>query len=126
MNAILNLGKYLFPIPFLVFGIMHFTNADGMAGMAPFGGKVMIYITGLAMILAAVSMYLGKYDKLACILLAFLMLLYILLIHLKAVSGAADAGAASMSMIALLKDLGLMGGALLYGGAYSRDNSIVG
>ena len=55
MNAIINLGKYLYAIPMAIFGVMHFMNADAMAGMAPFGGAIMIYITGLALVAAAVS-----------------------------------------------------------------------
>ena len=64
MNAVLNLGKYLYAIPMAIFGIMHFMFADAMAGMAP-GGKFMVYFTGLALVLAGVSMVIGKYDKLA-------------------------------------------------------------
>ena len=30
MNSILGFGKYLFAIPFAVFGVMHFMNAEGM------------------------------------------------------------------------------------------------
>ncbi len=38
MNAILNLGKWLYAVPFLIFGAFHFMNAKAMAGMTPFGG----------------------------------------------------------------------------------------
>ena len=65
MNAILNLGKWLFAVPFLVFGVFHFLGAKDMAGMVPFGGEIMVYITGVALVAAAVSMFIGKYDKLA-------------------------------------------------------------
>lgn len=34
MNALLGIGKYLFAIPFLVFGVFHFMGAEAMAGMA--------------------------------------------------------------------------------------------
>ena len=52
MSNIIGLGKYIFTIPFIVFGIMHFMNAEMMAAMAP-GGTIMVYIAGLTMILAA-------------------------------------------------------------------------
>jgi putative oxidoreductase len=60
MNAVLNIGKYLFAVPFAVFGIIHLMNADAMAGMAPFGGSIIIYITGLALIAATVSIIIWK------------------------------------------------------------------
>src|SRR5690606_14445024 len=82
MNAVLNLGKYLFIIPFAVFGIFHFMGAKDMAGMAPFGGEIMIYITGLAHVAAVVSMLLGKMDKLAATLLGVMLLIFALTIHL--------------------------------------------
>ena len=66
MNAILNLGKYLFAVPFAIFGIFHFMNTEMLAGMAP-GGSVMVYITGIALIAATVSILIGKYDKLASV-----------------------------------------------------------
>ncbi len=121
MGSIIGLGKYLFAIPFLVFGIFHFMDDGSMASMAPFGGSIMIYITGLAMILAAISIFIGKYDKLACVLLAVLLLLYILLVHAKGLGGEGQ----QMSMMAILKDLGLMGGALM-AAALAKDNSVIG
>ena len=124
MKAIINLGKYLFAIPFLVFGVMHFMNADKMAGMAPFGGSIMIYITGLALVAAAVSIFIGKYDKLATVLLALMLILFILLKHVKGLSG--DEMAIQMAMSDLLKDLGLAGGALMYAGNLANDDSIIG
>ncbi|MFM1912601.1 MAG: hypothetical protein RIR51_439 [Bacteroidota bacterium] len=35
MKNLSMLGKYLFPIPFAVFGVLHLMNADAMAGMVP-------------------------------------------------------------------------------------------
>lgn len=124
MGAIINLGKYLFAIPFLVFGIFHFMNAEQMAAMAP-GGTIMVYISGLALVLAAISILIGKMDKLACLLLALLLLLFIAFIHIPGMMNAADDMAMQMSMSGLLKDLGLMGGALL-AAKTAKDNAVVG
>ena len=123
MKAIINLGKYLFAIPMLVFGVMHFMNADAMAGMAPFGGAIMVYVVGLALIASAVSIFIGKYDKLATVLLALMLILFILLLH---VQGLGDEATMQNSMGALLKDLGLAGGALMYAGNLAKDDSIIG
>ena len=126
MNSILGLGKYLFAVPFAVFGIMHLMNADAMAGMAPFGGSIMVYITGLALIAAAVSIIIGKMDKLATALLGLMLLLFVLLIHAKGLANAADAGASAMAMSSLLKDLALAGAAWMYSASLAKDNSVIG
>lgn len=124
MGAIINLGRYIFAIPFLIFGIFHFMNADAMSAMA-IGGKVMVYITGIALIAAAISIFIGKMDKLACILLAVLLLLIIATVHVPGMMGAADEAAQQMSMTGILKDLGLLGGALM-AAKLAKDNAVVG
>ena len=100
MKNIIGLGKYIFAIPFFIFGIFHFMNAEQMAGMAP-GGSIMVYVSGLTMILAAISIFMGKLDKLACVLLALQLLLYIIFIH---APGLSDEASMQRSMSALLKD----------------------
>ena len=122
MNAILNLGKWLYAVPFLVFGAFHFMNAKAMAGMAPFGGEIMVYVTGVALVAAAVSMFIGKYDKLAAVLLALMLILFIVFIH---APGASDPENQS-AMPNLLKDLALAGAALLYAKHEAKDSSIIG
>ena len=52
MNALLGAGKYLFAIPFLIFGAFHFMNADAMAGMVPLppmGAALALFLTGSAL-----------------------------------------------------------------------------
>ena len=123
MNAIINLGKYIYALPFAIFGIMHFMNAGAMAGMAP-GGVAMVYFSGLALIAAAVSIIIGKMDKLASVLLAVMLILFVLLIHLPGVMSGDEAQMMS-SMPNLLKDLALAGGALIYAGN-AKDNAVIG
>lgn len=120
MNAILSLGKYLFAIPFAVFGVFHFMNADAMAPMA-YDQPVLVYITGAAHIAAAISIIIGKLDKLASVLLALMLILFIVLVHL---SGAMEGDQSAMT--SLLKDLGLAGGAMIYAKSQAVDNSVIG
>ncbi len=119
MNAILNLGRYLFALPFAVFGVMHFTAASDMAAMAP-GGEVMVYITGVAHLAAAVSMLIGKLDKLASVLLALMLLIFAFAVHAPAMSE----NPAEMGNI--LKNIALAGGALMYAQALAKDNAVIG
>ncbi|CAN5612446.1 hypothetical protein BH23THE1_BH23THE1_11400 [soil metagenome] len=120
MNAIFSLGKYLFAIPFAVFGVLHLMNAGSMASLA-YDQPILIYITGVALIAASLSMIIGKMDRLATVLLAVMLLLFVFLLHLK---GAMDGDQASMSN--LLKDTMLAGAALLYAKNEAKDRAVVG
>ncbi|PHN04274.1 DoxX family protein [Flavilitoribacter nigricans] len=119
MNSILGIGKYLYAVPFAIFGFFHMTNAATFNEMiGPPGGVAMIYITGICLLAASVSMLIGKFDKLAAVLLALMLILFALIIHLpNAMNG--DAGQ-------LLKDIALAGGALMYASGFARDNSVIG
>ncbi|MFH6768681.1 hypothetical protein V8G56_08040 [Gaetbulibacter aquiaggeris] len=45
------IGKYLYAIPMVIFGLFHFLNASAMAGMVAISGGVFwIYLTGLSLI----------------------------------------------------------------------------
>lgn len=107
------IGRILLAIPFLVLGLMHIPGAENMAGMVPAwmpGGVLWVYVTGVANILAGVAFITGKQARLAGQLTALMMLIFILAVHLP---GMSNPDMAQMSMIAILKDLGLAGGALL-------------
>ena len=118
MNGILNLGKYLFAIPFAIFGIFHFMMADQMAGMAP-GGVIMVYFTGTAHILAAISILIGKYDKLAAALLGIMLLLFI-------IPHAQNMSNDESEIMNILKNLIMAGGAWIYAASAAKDNSVIG
>ncbi len=124
MNAILSLGRWLFAIPFAIFGLFHFMNGTQMAGMVPPylpAPIVWVYLAGIGLVGASAAMLLGKYDKLAAVLLAGELILFVLLMHLPAVVGGDQ-----MAMGSLLKDLALAGGALLYAKYIAQDRSVIG
>lgn len=118
MNGIIGLGKYLLAVPMAIFGLMHFMAAKDMAAMAPFGGEIMIYFTGVALIAAAVSIIIGKLDKLAAVLLAVMLLLFI-------IPHAQMVGEDPAQMSPILKNIGLAGAALMYA-SMARDNAVIG
>ncbi|RMH62758.1 MAG: DoxX family protein [Calditrichaeota bacterium] len=105
-------ARYMFALPFAIFGLFHFMNAGAMAGMVPIpGGVFWVYLTGLALILASVSILINKQAKLATLLLGCMVLLFALLIHLP---GAMHPDTMAMSMPNFLKDTALAGAAWLY------------
>lgn len=128
MNAFLSLGRWLFAIPFAIFGLFHFMNAQAMADYvvpAYMPAKaIWVYLSGAGLIAAAVSMVIGKYDKLATTLLAVFLLLLVVMVHLPGAMAGGDGAQASMSM--LLKDLSLAGAAMMYALNYAKDRSIIG
>ncbi len=126
MNSILNLGKYLYAIPFAIFGLMHLASGPQMAGMVPLpGGAIWVYITGVGLIAAAVSMLIGKYDKLGTALLGLMLLIFALSIHLPGVMSGDEARVMS-SMPNFMKDLSLAGAAWMYAGSLAKDSSVIG
>ncbi|MCU0447702.1 MAG: DoxX family protein [Microscillaceae bacterium] len=98
-------GRVLFALPMAVFGLFHFMNAGAMKGMVPNyipGGVVWVYITGIALIAAAVSIIIEKMTKLSGLLLGIMLLIFAFTIHLPG---------GETSMPSLLKDLALAGAA---------------
>lgn len=115
-NIIFNIskiGKYLYAIPMVIFGLFHFLNTSAMAGMVPIpGGVFWIYLTGLSLILTGVSIIIQKLDDWSSFLLAILLLVFVLTMHLPGVIAGGEM--VQMYMTNLLKDLALAGGALIY------------
>lgn len=119
MDALPKVGRFLFAIPFAVFGINHFMNAGMMAGMVPIpGGIAWVYITGAALIAASAAMMIGQQAVLATRLLALFLLLTALTVHLPAFLGGDQ-----MAMSQILKDLALAGGALILSGVFASEPS---
>jgi putative oxidoreductase len=128
MNAFLSLGRWFFALPFAIFGLLHFMNADMMAELSipPYmpAKTLWVYLTGTGLIAAAVAMIIGKYDKLAATFLAIFLVLMVILLHVPAaMSGGSGAQA---SMASLLKDISLAGGAMMYALHYAQDRSVIG
>lgn len=113
MKTLTTVGRIVFALPFVVFGINHLTHASAMAGMIPSfvpGGVFWIYFTGLAMIAAAAAIIAQKCARLASTLLASLLGVFILTLH---IPGMFNPETMQMSMIGLLKDMAIAGGALV-------------
>jgi putative oxidoreductase len=116
MEQIIRAGRYLYALPMAIFGVMHFLSADQMAGMTP-GGIIIVYLTGAALILAAISIFIGKYDKLACLLLGFMLLLFIWP-HAQGMSSN------EMELLNVLKNIAMAGGAFMCA-SLAKDSTYV-
>ena len=123
MKKITTLGRILFAIPFALFGINHFLMTDYYLGVltsfVPLGAYTII-LTGIMLIAASISIITKKFVKLSTIMLAILLFVFIATIHVPHLFTDADK---TSSIIALLKDISLMGGSLMIAGIYSEEET---
>jgi putative oxidoreductase len=114
-------ARILYAVPLFIFGMNHFVYGKMMAGMVPIpGGIFWVYVTGLALMAAAVAILAKKKAKLASLLLALMLASFALTIHLP---GVLNAETMMSSMPNLLKDLSLTGGALLLAGLFAKEEA---
>lgn len=123
MKKITVLGRILFAIPFAIFGINHFLMIDYYMGMLtsfiPKTAYVMI-LTGIMLILASISIITKIYVKFFTLMLAFLLFIFIVTIHIPHLIAGTDK---TVVLITLLKDISLMGGALMIAGIYDEKEA---
>lgn len=118
-TTIFKIGTILYALVIGFFGINHFVNGTGMQRMVPSflpGGVAWVYITGAALIAAAIAFLINKQTRLAGLLLALFLILIVLTVHLPAVINAPDEGARRFPMVNMIKDTGLAAAALLIAG----------
>ncbi len=122
MNAITGIGKYLFALPMLAFGAMHFIGANDMASMVPIpGGVIWVYLTGAALVLAALAIMAGKKDGLAAFLLGIMLILFVFS-HMT-MMGNEDLPqmVRDMQPAGILKNIALAGGAFMYAHSLAKE-----
>jgi putative oxidoreductase len=121
MKRMTTIGRILFAIPFAIFGINHFLMTDYYVGMLtsfiPLGAYTII-LTGIMLIAASISIILRKFVKISTIMLAILLFIFIITIHIPHLMTETDK---TVTLIALLKDISLMGGSLMIAGIYSEE-----
>lgn len=123
MDKILSVGKWLFPLSFLLYVGLHFGKADVGADFVPdflpfpyFWN----YFTGLCILAFIVSAVIGKYDKLAYSLMALYVLLAAILVHVP------RAGASELEMINVFRNIMVVGALLGFAKYVAKDNRLVG
>ena len=123
MKKLTTAGRILFAIPFLIFGINHFLMLDYYVGMLtsfiPLGAYTII-LTGVLLVATSISIITKKYIIQSTLILASLLLLFIVTIHIPHLFDGSDRTA---TLIALLKDISLMGGSLMIAGMSIENKS---
>jgi putative oxidoreductase len=119
-------GRVIFALIFLAFGVFHFMKADALVQNMLKGWPLaegMVYVSGMALILAGISIMISVKARLACFLLALFLLICILGVHLPLIVADKHStiplifseSKAGMAFTYLLKDVALLGASLSYG-----------
>ncbi|MBN8669238.1 MAG: hypothetical protein J0L80_01010 [Chitinophagales bacterium] len=85
MNKILNLGRYVFPLSFTLYLVLHLAKPTVGASLVPEYMPYRYfwnYFTAGCIFLFIISAVTGRYDRLAYLLMSFYVLLMAFLVHL--------------------------------------------
>ena len=122
-QSIYRVGIVLYALVIGFFGVNHFLNGTGFQNTIPSFLPYHIfwvYLTGVALIAAAISFLTGKQTKLAGLFLFAYLIIIVLTIHLPAVMHSEGSPIISIALTNLVKDTGLAGAALMIAGTGHR------
>ena len=122
MNAVTVIGRYLFAIPLVIFGLIYLVNAETLTQFIETTGSVIwVYITGLIMLFAGIAILIRKKDAVASFLLGILFIILALVIDLRVAISLNFDDPVSTSQ--LLKDLIIAGAAFVYCRSAAKDRT---
>lgn len=114
MDEVLLAGRILFALPFLMFGLNHLAKREGMTGYAEFKGVPLpgasVVISGIVLILGALSVIVGVYGDVGAIALGAMAALTAVLMH---DFWSAEGEEQQNEMVQFMKNVGLIGGAVI-------------
>ncbi|NJO01580.1 MAG: DoxX family membrane protein [Bacteroidia bacterium] len=121
MNQIYQAGRWIFILSFSFYVVLHFFFAK--VGVDNFVPKFLPfpyfweYLAGVGLLAFIISGIIGVYDRLAALSLVVYLLLIIVLIH-------GPQAANPMEMLNVFRVSNMIGGALMYAGAFARDKRL--
>lgn len=138
MNKLLQTGRYIFPLSFLLYVGLHLGKPDVGAAFVPdyipfpyFWN----YFTLVCILLFIISAVIGKYDKLAYTLMALYVLLMALLVHLpRAMGYEYDAGTMAgniarekeLEMVNVFRNIMITGALMAFATFVAKDKRVTG
>jgi hypothetical protein len=138
MDKILNFGRYLFPLSFLLYVGLHLGKPDVGAAFVPeyipfpyFWN----YFTLVCIVAFITSATIGKYDKLAYVIMAFYVILMAFLVHLpRAMGHKLNVGMMTgdsnrekeIEMVNFFRNLMVTGALLGFAKYVAKDNRLIG
>lgn len=118
-TSMYHIGVVVYALVIGFFGFNHFLNGTGFQKTVPSfipGGIFWVYLSGLALILAAISFLIGKQTRLAGIFLAAFLIIVVFTVHLPALIHYPGSAPVSIALTNLVKDTGLAAAALMIAG----------
>ena len=138
MDKLLSIGRYLFPLSFLMYVGLHLGKPEVGAGFVPDYLPFPLfwnYFTMVCIVLFIISAVIGKYDKLAYTLMALYVILMAVLVHLPRANGhelgtemmTADlAREMELEMVNFFRNIMVFGALLGFARYVAKDNRIIG
>lgn len=123
LDKIMPFGRLFLAIPLAVFGTEHLTNTADIANIVPYwlpAHEFWVYLVGIALIAAALSITVQIQSPLAATLLGVMLFSFVLLIHIPNII--AHPGNRFFWAVGL-RDTAFSGGALAYAGSPGRKVS---
>ena len=117
-HTISRIAVVILGVIMIVFGLYHFMSPQNLVVYVPDfipGGKLWVYLVGVAFILAGIAFIAHKKVMLAGYMLALLLIIFVLIIHLPNYLHAGDNDMRAMAFVNLLKDTALAAFALYIG-----------
>lgn len=115
MEIIFLIGRILFGLLFVASGFAHLTDKGQMAGYAESRGvkpgRPAVLVSGLMIVVGGVLVVLGVWIDLGAIMIGLFLLPTAVLMH--GFWGETDAQAKQMEQVMFMKDIALLGGALI-------------
>jgi hypothetical protein len=138
MNKLLNIGRYLFPLSFLLYVGLHAGKPEVGAAFVPDYIPFPLfwnYFTLVCIIAFIISAVIAKYDKLAYCLMALYVILMAFLVHLpRAMGYELDATAMTatierekeLEMVNFFRNIMITGALLGFARYVAKDKRVVG
>jgi uncharacterized membrane protein len=126
LDKIMPFGRLFLAMPLAVFGTEHLTNTADIANIVPRwlpAHTFWVYLVGIALIAAALSITLQIQSSLAATLLGAMLFSFVLLIHIPNIL--ANAGNRFFWAVGL-RDISFSGGAFAYAGSHGRSGGARG
>ena len=115
MNTTLLIGRILFSLAFIMLGFGHLFNYQAMSQYAASVGvpapTVAVIVSGIMIVLGGLSVALGYRAKIGVLLLAIFLIPVTFMMH--AFWGLEDPMQSQLQMVMFLKNLSMLGGALI-------------
>jgi len=117
MKQLLHAGKYIFISGFSIYILLHFSLPDKGAAMLPeyFPAPLFWnYFGGICILAFMISCFIGKYDKLAALLMALYVFICAIFIHVPKMQD-------PMEFVNIFRAIILIGALLMYAQGFAKD-----